>query len=123
MGGMGREHGVLREVVLEEQIKIDRRVFLCELAVGHGEPVPLEIQVGDVVGVMQPFRPDQRGHALSAEQVVPSGGTVQAADQVEERGFARAAGAHDRDIFAAVDRQVDISEDAQLHAAKVIRLA
>ena len=42
--------------------------------------------------------------------VVPAGGRVEAADQVHQRGFARAGRPHDGHVFAALDLQRDFAQ-------------
>ena len=41
--------------------------------------------------------------SLPSKQVVPTGGGIECPEYVHERRFARAGGAHDRDVFAFVD--------------------
>src|SRR5258706_280782 len=47
------------------------------------------------------------GHIRAVERVAPTGGDVEAADDVHQGGLARAARSHDRDELAFADYQVD----------------
>ena len=48
--------------------------------------------------------------ADAVQFVVAGGGRVQAADQVHQRGFARAGRPHDGDVFAALDFQRHVAQ-------------
>ncbi len=51
--------GVFRKIVAQEQIQTHLGVLLGEFAVDDGQPVPLEIQLGDVIGVVELLRSGQ----------------------------------------------------------------
>ena len=48
---------------------------------------------------------------------MPRGGRFQAGEQADERGFARAVGAHQGDAVAAIDLEADVVEDV-IHAGR-----
>ena len=70
--------------------------------------------------------PDHQDHLRSGgnagEAVAARGGHVEAAQDVHERGLARARRAHDRDVLAAVDRERDAPQRANLLLAHRVRL-
>src|SRR5205823_9212057 len=54
---------------------------------------------------------DAAGGIEGGVVLVESGGAIEAAEEVEERAFSRAAGADDGDVFLRVNFQVDAFED------------
>ncbi len=65
----------------------------------------------------------QQGKTLIAEFHFALGRLIEPAEQVEERGLARAARPHDRDEFAGIDGQVHPVERVHRHLAEPILLA
>jgi hypothetical protein len=61
-------------------------------------------------------------HIYAVQVVKAAGGTVQAADRVHQRGFARTAGAHDGDKFAGQDFQRNAPHRVDVHLARAINL-
>src|SRR5262249_54578972 len=65
----------------------------------------------------------QAGDLLAVQPVAAGGGAVQAAQDVHQRGLARARGAHEGDHLAAVDAQGDALEHRHVDLPQVVRLA
>src|SRR4029079_6203724 len=61
-------------------------------------------------------------HLLAVQQVAALARRVQAADQVHQRGLARARGPHDRDVLAAFDFDVDSAEGVDFLTAHHVGL-
>ena len=61
----------------------------------------------------------EAGHVAPDELVAPAVGPVEAAEDVEEGGLARARGAHDREVLAGRDLLADVDEGVDGLAADV----
>src|SRR5206468_1828158 len=59
---------------------------------------------------------------LAVESVASAGRHVQAAEDIHQRTLARAAGPHDRDELAVVDREADALQRAHVNSPEVIDL-
>ena len=75
----------------------------------------LVADVGQLVAV-------ERRNVHAVQQIIAAGRAVEAADHVHQRGFARAAGAHEGDKFAGQDFQRHAAHGMHLHLAGVIGL-
>ena len=64
----------------------------------------------------------QLGDRDAFEQVAAAGRLVQAAQNIHERGFAAAAGAHDGDKLAPLDADVDAAQGMHLGFAQIVVL-
>ena len=64
----------------------------------------------------------ERGDVVAVEPVVALGGRVEAADEVHQRGFAGAGGAHDGDVLVVADAEVDAAEGVDLLVAHLVGL-
>src|SRR5262249_10273101 len=62
------------------------------------------------------------GDVFLAEDVATAGGPIEAAEQVEQRGFARARWAHQRDEIALLDRQRHAAQSAHGDRLEVVVL-
>src|SRR5262249_21644203 len=62
-------------------------------------------------------------HRLAVEVVAALGGRVEAAEEVHQRRLATARGAHDGEVLAAVDVEVDAVEGVDLLGAHLVHLA
>ena len=63
-----------------------------------------------------------RSTSSPSSQYSPDGRPVEAAEDVHQRGLARAGGAHQRDHLAALDRQRDALEHRHVDLAEVVGL-
>ena len=67
-------------------------------------------------------RSESRETSWPSSQYSPDGRAVEAAEDVHQRALARAAGAHQRDELAALDRQRDALEHGHVDLAEVVGL-
>ncbi len=62
------------------------------------------------------------GDVVAVEPVVALRGRVEAADEVHQRGFAGAGGAHDGDVLVVADAEVDAAQGVDLLVAHLVGL-
>ena len=82
---------------------------------GAGQQVEgLEDEADFLVADARQFVVIQFADQLAVQPVAALAGRVQAADQVHQRGFARARRAHDGDVLVALDADVDAAQRVHL---------
>ncbi len=90
---------------------------------GAGEEVEgLEDEADLLVADAGEFVVVELGDVVAVEPVAALRGGVEAADEVHQRGFAGAGGAHDGDVLVVADAEVDAAESVDLLVAHLVGL-
>ncbi len=114
--GAGRTLGCGSAVVDERQLDVvERRGAGEEIEGLEDEADFLIANAGELVVV-------EFGDVVAVEPVAALGGRVEAADEVHQRGFSGAGGAHDRDVFVLTNAEVDAAEGVDLLVTHLVGL-
>ena len=114
--GAGDALGGGGAVVDEGQLDVVQRGGAGEQVEGLEDEADLLVaDAGELVVV-------ELGDVVAVEPVLALGGRVEAADEVHQRGFAGAGGAHDGDVLVVADAEVDAAEGVDLLVAHLVGL-
>src|SRR5688500_10572246 len=99
-----------------------RHLDVARRARGGDQVVALEHEAEGLAPQPRQLVAAERRHVLAVEEVLAAAGPVEAAEDVHERGLARARGAHDGDELAGADVEVDAVQHLDLELAVLERL-